>query len=171
MPLDLQCPAAISIGDLTRACLSHHLSAVQGVASRAGSTKFKYYLEEVWGGDLSPETYARAEYLSLRRGDQRRAVAQLRTGSHWLAEETERRNGTAREQRVCPHCAAHGQRVLENPQHMVFDCSLYDDLRTRHSELFQGGAGGGGLAAFLAQAAPAVASFVGECRRRREGSA
>jgi hypothetical protein len=72
---------------------------------------------------------------------------------------------------VCPHCAAHGQRVLENPQHMVFDCSLYDDLRTRHSELFQGGAGGGGLAAFLAQAAPAVASFVGECRRRREGSA
>ena len=171
MPLDLQCPAAISIDDLTRACLSHHLLAVQGVASRAGSTKFKYYLEEVCGGDLSPETYARAEYLSLRRGDQRRALAQLRTGSHWLAEETERRNGTAREQRVCPHCAAHGQHVLENPQHMVFDCSLYGDLRARHSELFQGGAAGGGLAAFLAQAAPAVASFVGECRRRREGPA
>ena len=54
---------------------------------------------------------------------------------------------------------------------MVFDCSLYGDLRARHSELFQGGAAGGGLAAFLAQAAPAVASFVGECRRRREGPA
>ena len=38
------------IDDLTRACLSHHLLAVQGVASRAGSTKFKYYLEEVCGG-------------------------------------------------------------------------------------------------------------------------
>ena len=61
--------------------------------------------------------------------------------------------------------------MLENPQHMVFDCSLYGDLRARHSELFQGGAAGGGLAAVLAQAAPAVASFVGECRRRREGPA
>jgi hypothetical protein len=54
---------------------------------------------------------------------------------------------------------------------MVFDCSLYGDLRLRSSELFQAGAGGGGLAAFLAQSAPDVASFVGECRRRREGLA
>ena len=107
-----------------QACLSHHLSSVQGVASRAGATKTKYYLEQVWGGDLTTRTYARADYLSLRRGDQRRALAQLRTGSHWLAEETGRRHGQAREQRVCPHCAAQGQNVLEDPHHMVFSCPL-----------------------------------------------
>ena len=171
MPLDLQCLTTIDIPGLMQACLSHHLSSVQGVASRAGATKTKYYLEQVWGGDLTTRTYARADYLSLRRGDQRRALAQLRTGSHWLAEETGRRHGQAREQRVCPHCAAQGQNVLEDPHHMVFSCPLYGDLRARHSELFQDGAGGGGLAAFLAQAAPAVASFVVECRRLREGLA
>lgn len=168
MPLDLQCPTAIDIPGLMQACLSHHLSSVQGVASRTGTTK--YYLEQVWGGDLTTRTYARADYVSLRRGDQRRAMAQLRTGSHWLAEETGRRHGLAREQRVCPNCAAQGQNVLEDPHHMVFICPLYGELRARRSEL-EDGAGGGGLATFLAQAAPAVASFVVECRRLREGLA
>ena len=67
-----------------------------------------HYVESVRGSYLEVECYGRAEYLSVVRERRRReALAQLRTGSHWGAEETGRwaRPRVPREQRMCPHCA------------------------------------------------------------------
>ncbi len=68
--------------------------------------------------------HGRSEYLRVvweRR--QREALAPLRTGSHWRAEETGRwaRSRVPRDQRMCPHCAGGGEDV----SHMLFDCPLY----------------------------------------------
>ena len=43
---------------------------------------------------------------SVRERRRREALAQLRTGSHWLAEETGRWSRLSREQRICPHCGS-----------------------------------------------------------------
>jgi hypothetical protein len=46
-------------------------------------------------------------------------LAQLRTGSHWLAEETGRWERVPRPQRTCPHC----QDGLEDVKHALFVCT------------------------------------------------
>ena len=52
---------------------------------------------------------------------QRQAVAQLRTGSSWLAVETGRHNGSERAERVCQRCSSS---ATDDVEHMVFaDCS------------------------------------------------
>ncbi len=60
----------------------------------------------ILGGRLpAPEEYAPAAYIrAVRQRARRVALAQLRTGSHWLGEETGRWARVPREQRVCPHC-------------------------------------------------------------------
>jgi hypothetical protein len=63
------------------------------------------------------------------------AVAQFRLGSHWLNVECERfsRPFVPRSQRVCK-CCSMGSR--EDEIHLVLQCQLYDDLRSRFTELF-----------------------------------
>ncbi|KAL4858979.1 LINE-1 retrotransposable element ORF2 protein [Chlorella vulgaris] len=48
-----------------------------------------------------------------------RALAQLRTGSHWLAEETGRWQQQPRAERLCSCCAAAGEQHVEDVEHAV----------------------------------------------------
>ena len=76
-----------------------------------------HYVEAVRGGELAVEGYGRVLYLDVVRERKRReALAQLRTGSHWWAEETGRWVGVAREHRMCPHCGG----GVEHMARMVF---------------------------------------------------
>ena len=113
MPLDLQSPAAVGRAALQRAALQHHLEALSEAATRAEASKLRHYMyvQLVRGGCSEAESYAQLSmhicftYVKTVQKEQRQeALAQLRTGSHWLAEETGRWSRLSREQRVCPHC-------------------------------------------------------------------
>jgi hypothetical protein len=126
------------------------------------------YRTEIRGGSISIASYQLPHYLQQLSGRFHiTSLAQLRTGSHWLALETGRwkrdPNGRRipREQRICPHCTA-GE--VEHERHMIFACSHYDDLRTQHQDLFM--ELGGNLKDFLEQDPSSVATFVAACRRR-----
>ena len=58
----------------------------------------------------------------------RYGLAELRTGVHWGAEERDRLRGPAcRPRAECAHCAAAGrQGLVEDTQHILFDCVLYE---------------------------------------------
>lgn len=113
-------------------------------------------------------------YVSEVRERQRRvALAELRTGVHWGAEELARLQGRDRpppDQRFCVHCASAGQPgQVENTLHIVYRCSLYTDLRAIHPRLFPVGQPQQeppSLGGFLSGPAAPLASFVGACRRR-----
>jgi hypothetical protein len=97
----------------------------------------------------------------VRERRRREALAQLRTGSHWGAEETGRwaRPRVPREQRMCPHCAGGGEDV----SHIVLKCPLYTPLREQYADLF---AQEHTLQSFLEQPAGPVAHFADGCRQQ-----
>ena len=68
-----------------------------------------------------------AAYLQAVGGwRQRKHLAQLRTGSHWLAVETTGRYGSARverAQRLCQRCDANS---VGDVEHIIFDCVAMD---------------------------------------------
>ena len=160
MPLDLQQPATIGRKKLESAGLEHHLAQLEKAATREGASRLQYYVQRVHGGDVGgPEEYGRAPYLDVVRERARReALAQLRTGSHWGAEETGRWERIPREQRICPHCVD----GVEDVAHMLFDCPLYAPLRAQYSELFSQDHT---IQSFLGQPAGPVAHFAAACRR------
>ena len=94
MPVDLQGPRALCVEQLRRAALGRHLQEVSAAAARPGASKLAHYLATAWGGRLPPgeeHAPALAPYLgAVRQRARRAALAQLRTGSHWPAEETGR---------------------------------------------------------------------------------
>ena len=90
-------------------------------------------MRQVWGPGLVPPALGRRHpYLEAVRRRQQEALAQLRTGSHWGAEETGRWEHQPREARICPHC----QLGVEDATHMIFDCPLYAPQRRRWGDLF-----------------------------------
>jgi hypothetical protein len=126
------------------------------------------YRTNIRGGSITVDQYRAPQYVQQLNGRFRAtSLAQLRTGSHWLAVETGRWvRGTdgqriPRQQRTCPHCT--GEEV-EDEQHMIFACPHYSDLRAEHQDLF--GAPGMDLKDFLEQDPGKVAAFVAACRRR-----
>ena len=162
MPLGLRQPVAIGRKSLQRCGLEHHLQQLDEAATREGASKLCHYVQRVRGGYLEVECYGRAEYLSVVRERRRReALAQLRTGSHWGAEETGRwaRPRVPREQRMCPHCAG----GVEDVSHIVLDCPLYTPLREQYADLF---AQEHTLQSFLEQPAGPVAHFADACRQQ-----
>jgi hypothetical protein len=162
MPLDLQQPAPIGRKALERCGLEHHLRQLGDAATREGASKLRHYVEHVRGGRLEAECYGRVQYLDVvRERGRREALAQLRTGSHWGAEETGRWTGVAREQRVCPHCRS----GVEDVAHMLFDCPLYAPQREQYPELFSQDHT---LQTFFEQPAGPVAHFAAACRRQWE---
>lgn len=105
-----------------------------------------------------------AAYLgAVRQRLSRVALAQLRTGSHWLAEETGRWERVPRAQRTCPHC----QGGLEDVQHALFVCPLYSPARARFPDLVFEPT----VHAFLEQDPVLVAAFVAECQRTHAAAA
>ena len=88
----------------------------------------------------------------------RKRLAQLRTGSHRLAEEKGRWLGQSREQRQCQRC---NSGAIDDAQHMVFNCAVLAAQRMRRPELFS--TNSNDLRAFLEQSRSSVAAFVNEC--------
>jgi hypothetical protein len=162
IPLDLQQPVAIGRKQLQRCGLEHHLQQLGAAATREGASKLRHYVVDVCGGDMEVECYGRAQYVDeVRERRRREALAQLRTGSHWGAEETGRWTGVVREQRSCPHC--HGG--VEDVAHMVFDCPLFAPLREQYYTLF---AQEHTLQSFFQQPAGPLAHFAAACRQQWE---
>lgn len=160
MPLDLQHPAPIPLKQLTSCGRQRQLQQFQSLATRVGASKMQHYML-VCGGNLEASSFGQREaYLvEVRQRHEREALAQLRTGSHWGAEETGRWQGHKREERICPHC--HGG--IEDVSHIIFDCPLYAPVRHRWPDLFQIPHS---LHLFLQQPAQRVASFATACRKK-----
>ena len=168
MPVDLQNPRPLSLQLLQQRALSHHLGEIRAAAARPGATKMAQYVGVVLGGRLpSPEEYAPAAYIrAVRQRARRVALAQLRTGSHWLGEEMGRFERVARAERVCPHCEG----GLEDVRHVLFECPLYASARDRFPDLFPAG-GQPDVASFLQQNPGLLSAFVSECQRKHAATA
>ena len=121
----------------------------------------QHYADGVCGGQLDAASLCmRAPYIDVvRERCRREALAQLRTGSHWGAEETGRWLGLPREQRRCPHCKGD----IEHTTHIIFHCPLYASVRQRFSDLFD--TTHTSLHTFFQQPAPRLASFAAACKR------
>jgi hypothetical protein len=141
-------------GAVVEAARARHLEQL----AASNQPKVQRYVRAVRGG-VSPATYLPAAYVGAVADRPRRMrLAQLRTGSHWLAEETGRWQGRERAQRVCPHCEGG---LVEDAQHLIFDCSHYSALRRQFVDLFGVGSD---MQAFLAQDPVRVAQFVHQCQ-------
>ena len=141
MQLDLQQPAPVDLGELGEAAqrrqlqLQLQLAQLQEALAKGGASRLEHYVHNVVGAlNLAPAMFGQREtYLdAVRRRQDREALAQLRTGSHWGAEETGRWTRRPREQRVCPHC----HDGIEDAPHMLLTCPLYAPLRLNFPDLF-----------------------------------
>jgi hypothetical protein len=97
-----------------------NLQDLQAAAGPPGASKLAHYLPAAWTGRLlEEEEYVPlpAPYLgAVWQPSHRVALAQLRTGSYWLGEETRRWVRVPRAKHTCPHC----QGGLEDVQHALF---------------------------------------------------
>ncbi|EFN53994.1 hypothetical protein CHLNCDRAFT_135985 [Chlorella variabilis] len=124
-PCDLTADEGVAIPELAEALLERHVASYTHA-----SVKVQRYIEDVWGGSISAEAYTPASFLCDVPERRRRVrLAQWRTGSHWMAEETGRWQRLDRTQRPCPHCQA----PLEDVRHAVYDCPLYAGLREEYA--------------------------------------
>ncbi|KAL4859077.1 Retrovirus-related Pol polyprotein from type-2 retrotransposable element R2DM [Chlorella vulgaris] len=131
--LDLHQHLPVCQAAVQSACSAWQLKQLQDAATREGASKLQHYTQGVWGGTLDAASLGtRAAYLTVVRERGWAPLAQLRTGSHWGAEETGRWDKTPPEQQLCSHCGG----GVETVQHIIFDCPLYAGLRTRFSDLF-----------------------------------
>ena len=191
----LQDAAPPAPADVRQAALQHYLQRVAAEAQQPGASRMHHYFGVVRPECLEADSYGRPAYIeAVRERYHRRALAELRTGVHWGAEETDRLLGAARRppaERHCPHCARAGlPGRAEDTHHIVFECTLYADLRKLHKDLFppaepespetdrdsprlpafaqisQSAARATALSAFLAGSGAQTARFTGDCRRR-----
>ena len=114
---------------------------------------------------METASYTPAAYLQAVGGwRQRQAVAQLRTGSSWLAVETGRLQGDVevpRADRVCQRCSS---AAIDDADHMVFDCSALESHRWNHPSLFTT-RGSRSMSDFMGQDPTEVAAFVYDCKK------
>ena len=126
------------------------------------SAKVQYYCTVVRPGLTAESWKNRPAYIStVDNRAQRRHLAQLRTGSHWLQMEQGRFAGLERSERLCPHC---DMGAVEDEEHMIFQCPHYSQIRERYAALFGEGAPTS-VHGFLHQDAISVANFVHECAK------
>ena len=68
------------------------------------------------------------KYLHLPNFYERKAISKIRCSDHELEIERGRHKNTSREMRYCKYC--NGQQI-ETEEHFLFDCTYYNDIRTR----------------------------------------
>jgi hypothetical protein len=152
--VDLGSPQLIDVSNI----LEVAEDSVRQELSLAQGTRFRTYVA-VTGTGLGDEIELPAYLQSLEHRGKWREVAQLRTGSHWLAEETGRWQQQPREERLCQHCLAAGERHLEDVHHCIFQCPRAAELRAQYPQLFTPNHTSS-LTAFFKRAAPkALSSF------------
>ena len=162
MQLDLQQPATVDLGELGEAAQRRQLAQLQEALAKGGASRLEHYVHNVVGAlNLAPAMFGQREtYLdAVRRRQDREALAQLRTGSHWGAEESGRWTRRPREQRVCPHC----HDGIEDAPHMLLTRPLYAPLRLNFPDLF---AEPHPPHRFLRQKPCRLAAFAAACHQR-----
>lgn len=148
---DLEHPCELDVKAVVDALERRHFE--QDLGSKA-----QRYVESVGSTDRQGYTTPAVYLQMVTKWSDRKRLAQLRTGSHWLAEETGRWIGQSREQRQCQRCNCGD---IDDAAHMVFRCAALAPQRLRHPELFM--TAGGDLRTFLEQSPISVAAFVGDC--------
>ena len=155
LPCDLAEPAPVDVKQAVASAQSAYLSSV----ADSSSSKVQQYLH--MREDVAPEAYDMAAYLRAVGGwRQRKRLAQLRTGSHWLEVESGR-SGSAqvpRDQRICRRCSS-GE--VDDEAHMIFRCSALAVQRRRHAQLFSPWPSS--LRSFMGRDPTEVAAFAYEC--------
>ena len=81
---------------------------------------------------LTGNVYCSAIYDSFMREDYRILITRWRLSCFDLQVETGRYRGIPREERVCPIC-----NVLEDEEHVIFNCRAYDTIRTQFADLLE----------------------------------
>ncbi len=156
LPCSLAAPAPVDVDKGVSTLQTAYLSSV----ADSESSKVQQYLR--MRDAVVPETYCLASYLRAVGGwRQRKRLAQLRTGSHWLAVESGRRAGAAavpRDQRVCQRCNS-GE--VDDEAHMIFRCAALSGQRREHASLFAPWPDS--LRSFMGRTSTAVAAFVYAC--------
>ena len=155
LPCDLSAPCTVDVAAVVEQLQCAYLQSVRD----STPTKMQQYLR--MGVALDRDTYSRAAYLQAVGGwRQRKHLAQLRTGSHWLAVDTRRFGPRAviRQERLCERCGAH---AVDDEEHMLFDCAALEQQRRQHSSLFVRNEMP--LADFMGQDPTELAAFVYDC--------
>ena len=155
MPCDLSSPQTVSVSAVVEKLQSSYLASVNADSG----VKMQAYLSLRSIVDI--ESSSPAAYLqAVVKSNQRKLMAQLRTGSHWLAVETGR-FGVARverELRLCQRCDGSS---VDDVEHMIFDCTSLNAERQKHQSLFASGSVA--LADFFEQDQIELAAFVHGC--------
>lgn len=137
LQLDLQQLIPVGKASIKAACWERQAHMLNLAASRPGASRLQHYVVGVNGGAVTAASISvQQPYLrAVRERQRRQALAQLRVGSHWGAEEKGRcqRQRVPREQRTCPHCTSG---AIEDVAHMVLHCPLYDEVRASFADLF-----------------------------------
>ena len=148
---DLVHPTEVDVKEVIATLECRHLESTLG-------PKSQHYVDNARAIDKQSYTTPAAYLQMVTKWSDRKRLAQLRTGSHWLAEETGRWLGQIREQRQCQRC---NSGAIDDAQHMVFNCAALAEQRMRRPELFS--TNSNDLRAFLEQSPISVAAFVNEC--------
>ena len=109
IPCDLSTPQSVNVSAVVEKLQSSYLESVNA----CNGVKMQQYLH--LRSEVDPASYTPAAYLQAVVGwRQRKYLAQLRTGSHWLAVETGRYGNARveRAQRLCQRCDAKFQSMM-----------------------------------------------------------
>lgn len=127
--VDLHRPQPVTVACITNNAATlfrQQLSSAQGTRIRAYNDATGAAAADGMPGYLA----------ALQHRAKWRALAQLRTGSHWLAEETGRWQQQPRAERLCSCCAAAGEQHVDDVEHAVLVCPRAAHLRGRYPSLF-----------------------------------
>ena len=155
MPCDLNSPQTVSVSAVVEKLECNYLESVNACSG----VKMQQYLH--LRSEVDTASYSPAAYLQAVGGwKQRKHLAQLRTGSHWLAVETGRYGAARvdRGHRLCQRCDGG---TVDNVEHMIFDCAALEDERQKHQSLFSQGRVP--LVDFFVQDPSELAAFVHGC--------
>jgi hypothetical protein len=98
-------------------------------------SKTKYYVDKIRNNSVTVKSFETQRYLiQMHKTKKRVALAQFRTGSHWLNIELGRWQGLDREERKCQRCE---MGMVDDEEHMVFHCSKFNELREEYQDLFE----------------------------------
>ena len=155
MPCALSFPQTVSVSAVVEKLQSSNLASVNG-CSGVDMQQYLSLRSIVDTRSYSPATYLQA----VVRWKQLKHLAQLRTGSHWLAVERGRFGAARveRQHRLCQRCEGSS---VDDVEHMIFDSSSLEAERQNHQSLFARGRVD--LADFFEQDPIELAVFVHSC--------
>ena len=170
-PLDLANPTPIPLAALATAGQQRQLQQFQAKAARVGATRYQQYEGDVCGSPPTAKQLGlREPSLDVRQRSQRSAVAQVRTGTRWGAEESGRFTQVPHPERIRPRCQLHGTTHIEDATHMLLHCCLNHPLREHPTHAPPFADPPTSLATFLRLPPAPQAAYITACRRLCHGT-